>query len=238
MTHLKSLAAPKHYPTTRTVFTTAPRPGPHPKNWSIPLIIIIRDFLNYAEDAATARKIIKMRKVTVDGRVITDHKFPVGLMDVISLPEAGEHYRILPEPRKGLKPFKIRDEEAGFKIGQVRNKMHVRGGDLQLTLHDGRNIRFKNVDEQVRGYMTGDSLKISLPDQQIQAHIPLKEEVYVLITKGSKMGLHGRVTAIKKDVTYPDKPKVVVEVSGKGNITTLLTYVMPVGDSEPWIALP
>jgi len=238
MTHLKAPAAPLHYPTRRGVFTVAPRPGPHPAEYSIPLLILIRDILQYAEDSSTARKIIKLRKVLVDGRVVTDHKFPVGLMDVISLPDADEHYRVLPAYKKGLRPFKITKEEAGFKIGQIKNKMHVKGGGMQFTLHDGRNIRFRDVDEQVRSYKTKDSFKITIPDQQIQAHIPLKEGAYVLITRGSKMGLHGRATVIKRDVIYPDKPTITIEVPGKGTFTTRLEYAMPVGDGEPWLALP
>ena len=61
MTHLKSLAAPRHYPKTTGVFATRPRPGPHPAHESIPLIVLVRDILGLAEDAATAKKIIKMR---------------------------------------------------------------------------------------------------------------------------------------------------------------------------------
>ena len=198
----------------------------------------MRDFLKYAEDAATAKKIIKTRKILVDGRAVTDHKFPVGLMDVVSIPETGEHYRMLPVYRKGLRPLRISEEEAQFKIGQVKRKMHVKGGDLQFTLHDGRNIRFRNVDEQVRGYKTGDSFKISLPEQQVLEHIPLREGVYALITHGSKMGLHGRLITIRRDVVYPAKPTATLETGGGGQVTTILAYVMPVGDSEPWLALP
>ena len=238
MTHLKSLAAPKHYPTIRTVFTVAPSPGPHPAEESIPLLIIVRDFLKYAEDSASARKIIKMRKILVDGRVVTDHKFPVGLMDVVSIPETDEHYRILPLKGKGLRPFKISGEEASFKVGQIRRKMHVRGGDLQFTLHDGRNIRFKEVTEEVRSYKTYDSFKISIPDQRILDYVRLDKGVYALIYRGSKMGMHGRVVDIRREVIYPDKPTVTIETSNMARVTTRITHVIPVGGEEPWVQLP
>ncbi len=237
MTHLKSLAAPRHYPKTTGVFATRPRPGPHPAHESIPLIVLVRDILGLAEDAATAKKIIKMRKILVDGKVVIDHRFPLGLMDVVSIPDNEEYYRILPFPGKGLSPLKIDAEEARFKLGQILRKMHVKGGHLQFTLHDGRNLRFKEVDE-ARTYRTYDTFKISIPDQTVLGYQRMEVGAYAFIHHGSKMGLHGRITVIRREVAYPDKPTVTIEGTRIGKVTTLLTHVMPVGDEKPWLALP
>ncbi|HDJ66171.1 MAG TPA: 30S ribosomal protein S4e, partial [Nitrososphaeria archaeon] len=53
MGHLKRLAAPPHLKihVKEKVFTVCPRPGPHPKFECIPLLLIVRDYLGYAERA-------------------------------------------------------------------------------------------------------------------------------------------------------------------------------------------
>ncbi len=239
MGHLKRLAAPPHLDihVKEAVFTVAPRPGPHPKSQCIPLLLIVRDYLGYAERAEEARKIIKMGKIWVDGRPIKDYKFPVGLMDVVSIPETGENYRVLPVYRKGLRLIEIDEEESGFKLGKIVRKMHVKGGHLQITLHDGRNIRFKELSEEVMSYRTKDTVKIAVPSQTILGYLRLEEGRYGLLIKGPKQGLHGKILEINRDVVYPAKPTVKLSTS-IGESTSLLDYVMVVGEEEPWVKLP
>lgn len=175
--HLKRLAAPVRWELPRKIhkFTVRPLPGAHPMSESLPLLLIVRDILKYADNAREAKKIIKMGKVLVDGRVRKEEKLPVGLMDVVSLPDANENYRVLFD-RKGrikLKPT----ENPDVKLCKIKNKTVIKGGHIQLNLHDGRNIVIKvsdptKAEEDV--YKTGDTLLISIPEQEIKAHIPLK----------------------------------------------------------------
>jgi len=239
MGHLKRLAAPPHLRihVKEAVFTVAPRPGPHPKEECIPLLLIVRDYLGHAERAEEAKKIIRAGKILVDGRPIKDYKFPTGLMDVISIPETGEHYRILPIYRKGLSLIEISEDESGFKLGRIVRKMHVKGGHLQITLHDGRNLRFKELTDEIMSYRTKDTLKISIPSQTILGYLKLEEGMYGLLIKGPKSGLHGKITEIRRDVVYPAKPIVKLSTA-QGEVASLLDYVMVVGDEEPWLKLP
>ena len=238
MGHLKRLAAPPHLKISvkEAVFTVCPSPGPHPKYECIPLLLIVRDYLKYAERAEEARKIIKAGKILVDGRPIKDYKFPVGLMDVISIPETGENFRILPIYRRGLDLVEIPEEESGFKLGKIIRKMHIPGGYIQITLHDGRNIRFEDVDEGRKLY-TKDTLKISIPSQTILGHLKLEEGKYGLLIKGPKQGLHGKIVEIRRDVVYPAKPLVKLQTQ-QGEVISILDYVMVIGEEEPWIKLP
>ncbi|MEM0457315.1 MAG: 30S ribosomal protein S4e [Nitrososphaerota archaeon] len=239
MGHLKRFAAPRHFriPVKAAKFTIKPSPGPHPAEECIPLAILLRDHLKYAETMAEAKKIIKERKVLVDWRVITDHKFPVGLMDVISIPEAGEHFRIVSIYRKGLSLIKIQEDEAKLKIGKIIRKMHVNNAHLQITLHDGNNFRFKEVGVDVLSYKTGDSLLISFPEKNIIKHLKLSEGNYALVIKGPEEGKHGKIIEIKRDVTYPAKPTVTLDTKD-GKVTTLLSYIMVVGEGIPMVTLP
>ena len=76
MAWLKRLAAPKIYPIERKVkkFIVSPR-GPHPKEYSIPLLVIVRDILKLADVAKEARHAIKHGDVMVDGRPVIDQYF-------------------------------------------------------------------------------------------------------------------------------------------------------------------
>jgi len=201
-------------------------------------LVFIRDLTGLAENATEARKIVKSRMIYVDGSVVTDARRPLGLMDIISIPQANEHYRMLIYPGKRLRPVKIQPDEARFKLGQVKRKMHVGGGHLQFTLSDGRNLRFRDITDEVRSYRTLDTFKISLPDQRLEAVLRFKEGVYGYIHGGSKSGLHGRVVSMRREVVFPDKPTVTLELPLGGEVTTLLPNVMPVGDDKPWILLP
>ncbi|MEM4494867.1 MAG: 30S ribosomal protein S4e [Candidatus Caldarchaeum sp.] len=237
MTHLKSLAAPRHYPKKATVFTVNPSPGPHPKKKSIPLLIAVRDLLKLADNAHTARRIIKQGKFLVDGRVIRDPKFPLGLMDVLSIPELGESYRVLIKLGKGLSLVKTSSEEAGFKVCQIVRKNHVRGGGLMIGLHDGRTILFRGESlERGKSLKTLDSVKIALPSQEIIETISLDNGVYAYIHSGARAGLHGKILKIRRDVVFPDKPTATIETS-QGAVTTLLSSIMPIGGEAPWITL-
>lgn len=239
MGHTKRLAAPQHLKISvkEAKFTVTPRPGPHSKEESIPLLLIVREYLGYAERGEEAKKIIRMGKIWIDGRSVKDYKFPVGLMDVISIPETGENYRVLPVYGKGLRLIEIPEGESGFKLGKIVRKLHVKGGHLQITLHDGRNIRFKELSGEVMSYNTKDTLKISVPSQTILGYLRLEEGCYGLLVKGPKQGLHGKILEIRRDTAYPAKP--IVKLSTKvGEVTSLLSYVMVVGEEEPWVKLP
>jgi small subunit ribosomal protein S4e len=235
---LKRLAAPKSFiiPRKGKKFVACPRPGPHPKDRSVPLLIIIRDYLKYASTAREAEKIIKMRKVLIDGRVVTEPRFPVGLMDVISLPDINEHYRMIPIYKRGLSLIPIDEQEANFKLGMIVRKTMVNGGAIQFTLHDGRNLLFKNPSIDVKTIPVGDTFKISLPEQELLAHLELREGNYGLIIAGSRSGIHGKIIKIDRTPKYPAKPLIQIE-SSTGTISTILSYVMVVGENEPWLKL-
>ena len=61
-------------------WVVTPRPGPHPKYSSIPLLIVVRDILKLVETGKEAKKIIKAGEILVDGRPRKDHKYPTGFM--------------------------------------------------------------------------------------------------------------------------------------------------------------
>jgi small subunit ribosomal protein S4e len=227
--HLKRLKAPRTWRIERKVakWTVKPSPGPHPIERSVPLLLVVRDFLKLADTGKEARKIIGAREILVDGKARRDYKFPCGLMDVISIPKINEHYRVLFDRRGVLRVVKIDEERAKWKLCRIENKTMVKGGKIQLNLHDGRNII---VEEN--SYKTGDVLKISLPEQEILEVIPMEKGYLAMITGGRHTGQIAKIEEVV--VTRSPMPNII-KLEG---FSTIKPYVFPIGKDKPLVQLP
>jgi len=228
MAHLKRLMAPKTWVIERKTkkWTVKPSPGPHATERSIPLLLLIRDYLNYADTAREAKRIIGEREVMVDGKHQTNPKFPCGFMDVISIPKIEEYYRILLDSKGVLRLTPITAEDAKWKLCKIENKTTIKNGKIQLNLHDGRNI----IAEEE--YKTGDVLKISLPQQEILDVFPLAKGNLAMIIGGKHAGEIEKIEEI--EVTKNPKPNVV-KLKG---FSTIKPYVFPIGKDKPVVEPP
>jgi small subunit ribosomal protein S4e len=241
--HLKRKPAPKFWPIHRkeAVFTVRPKPGPHPFSRCVPLTLIVRDILGIAKTRREAKKIISQGKIWVDGKVQREDLFPTGLMDVVSIPEMEKAYRVLPS-QKGLTLYPVgKKEEAGFKLCRIENKATVKGGHIQLNLHDGRNvlIRVKDADHPEEDvFQTLDTLKINLPDQEIVGHFKLSEGAPAIIIDGKNIGRFGKIVAIERKPGQKRRNALVTIEDGNGNrFQTTMDYIFVVGDKKPHISL-
>lgn len=214
-------------------WTVRPSPGPHSLSKSIPLAIILRDYLNFALTLKEAKRVISEGKVLVDGVVRRDYKFPVGLMDVISIPEVGLYYRMVPNRARYIVPIPITEDQAKFKLVRIMNKTAVKGGNIQLNLEDGRNILVAKEDSVK--YLTLATLKIEVPSQKILASYPLVENTYGIIIGGKNVGAHGKVIKIKKAVYKVRKYSIVTIQRDNEVYETNLENVMVIGESTPEI---
>lgn len=228
MAHLKRITVPKTWPVERKTKKWSIRPslGPHPLERSVPLLLVVRDYLKYADTARGAKKIISSREIMVDGSVRRDPKFPCGLMDVISIPKVKENYRVLVDSRGIIRVMPISPEEAKWKLCRVEKKTIIKGGKTQLNLHDGRNIVVEGK------YKTGDVLKISVPDQKILDVLPFDKGSMAMITNGKHAGEIAEIE--DTEITRSSRPNVV-KLKG---FSTIKPYVFPVGKDKPLIKLP
>ena len=76
------------------------------------------------------------------------------------------------------------EEEIEFKLCRIENKTVVNGGQIQLNLHDGRNILVRlndptNAEEDI--YKTKDVLKIAIPSQEILERIEFQEDIFSIV---------------------------------------------------------
>lgn len=240
---LKRKPAPRFWPIHRKEFQWIVKPsaGPHSLEKCLPLSLVLRDVLGLAENRKEAKKILSQGKVYVDGKVRRKDNFPVGLMDVISIPDLNKFYRVMPS-HKGLFLNPISKEEANFKLLRVEGKTLVKNGASQIALHDGSNLLVK-VEEpespQAVSYETFDTLKLGLPERQVLGKLKTKKGNLAVITGGKNIGKYGRIVEIEKTEAKKRRNALVVIEDEKGNrYQTILAFVFSVGDIAPLISLP
>ncbi len=183
--------------------------------------------------------ILSEGKVLVDGKIRKKDDFPVGLMDVISMPTADKYYRVLPS-HKGLVLNPISKEEANFKLLRVENKTTVENG-IQVALHDGSNMLVKLADPKKSNevpYETFDILKVTYPDKQVASTLKTKEGNLAVITGGKNAGKNGKIVEIEKTVAKKRRQALVVIEDAKGvRYQTIMDFIFSIGETEPIIGL-
>ncbi len=200
-------------------YVTTPMPGPHQKFNCIPLKLIVRDSLKFAETSGEAKKILNAGKVLVDKKVRKEPHFPVGFMDVLEIPELQVRYRVNINKR-GLILEKIKEDETGIKLCRITGKTILKKGVQQLNLHDGRNILSKG------SHKIGDSLMIEIPSQKVLRHYTLRKGEPALIIAGRNRGVTGRIKDIKDRKSMLEKSTVTIETERGKDIETLKDYVV------------
>jgi small subunit ribosomal protein S4e len=222
---MKRLASPKAVPVhdrKERKWIINAMPGPHPKKHAIPLGVLLRDVLGVASTAREAKRILSGRMVEVDGRVRTDEKFPVGLMDVISFPKMETHYRMFVDRKGRLVPSQIGKEDASSKILRVVKKHTIRKGKLNLTFHDGKN---STGDNHVH---VGDSVVVSLPEAKMKSHLKREKGSNCLVMEGKHAG---SVVRLKEIIQRKGgKPSEALVESGGEEFITVAKYLFVVDE--------
>ncbi len=228
--HLKRIAMPVTWTTREkkgVVWVARPNPGAHSLEEGMPLTLVIRELLRYANSAREVKHILNHRKIMIDGVQRKDHRFNVGLMDAISIPDLKENYRVVLNKFNRLTLIKIDDGEAKEKVCKINGK-GLYQGKVQLRLSGGRTI----LADKKEKYSTGDSVLISIPEQKLIKHIPFEKGATVLLTKGKKAGVTGVVQEIKmhsKQNAKKTQEDMVIVKSGNETFETLKKYCFVLG---------
>ena len=241
--HLKRKPAPKFWPIHRKeyVWVVKPKPGPHSLEHSLPLTVVMRDVLDFAKTKKEAKTIISQGKVLVNGEVRKEEAFPIGLMDLMTIPDAEATYRVLPH-EKGLVLHPVGKDEATFRLCRIENKKIVNNGHVQLNLHDGTNKLNKVADpkdphEDV--YQTLDVVKVAIPSGEIIGQMKLAKDATALIIGGQNRGIHGKIVDMEE---VPGKKRrsllATIEDARGRRFQTILDFVFVAGDGGQAISLP
>ncbi|KAK6022554.1 Ribosomal family S4e [Ostertagia ostertagi] len=186
--HLKRLAAPKHWMLDKLggVFAVRPRSGPHKLRECLPLNLFLRNRLKYALNYSEVKKIMRQRIIKVDGKIRTDHKFPAGFMDVISIERTNETFRLLYDVKGRYTVHRITAAEGQFKLCKVK-ALHVAKKNIPyITTNDGRTIRYPDPHIKVN-----DTVVIDLTSNKITDFVKFEAGNLAMVTGGRNVGRVG-----------------------------------------------
>ena len=222
MTHLKRIAAPKTWPIKRkqNVWITRQNPGPHTSKTSISLNTVFKDLLKYTKTTRETKRIFNDGKILVNQKPRKDIDFPLGVLDVLSLP-TGENFRLLYNQigRFVLKP--IKKEEAEILLYKIKNKTVLKNKKIQLNFSDGTNLLVPKNE-----YSVGDTVVVE--KGKIKSHINLGDSSVVYVIGGKHIGLVGELK--KSENNYLVKAK-------KDSFSVLKEHIFVIGKEKPLITI-
>jgi len=216
MSHLKRQKVPKNWPIPRkgTAYVVRPRFG---INHGVPVLIVLRDLLNVAQNRREVKRVLHEKKILLNGKVVSEDRHPVMLYDILTLVPAKKNYRMTLKENGKFMVEEISEKKAGDKIVKVIGKKILKGKKIQLNLMDGRNFL---TDMKCS---INDSVAINLKEKKIDECLSLKEKAEVIIFAGKHAGKKGKITKL-------DMEKKMAEVNTKhGKINVLIKQLMVVG---------
>lgn len=193
--HLSRLTAPTSWPIQKKgiKWITRPSPGPHPLRSCMSFNLVLKNLLKHAKTTMEVKKILHEGKVLVDKKVRKNHKFPIGVMDVLEIPETKEYFRVLYTAKGNFMLHKIPAEEANLKPLKIIGKTKLKGDKTQLNLYDGRNLI---IDKD--GFNVGDTIILSLEGKPtIKKQIKFGKDALVYLVEGKHKGVSGVIEDIK-----------------------------------------
>ena len=204
------------------LWVAKPSPGKHSIKESITLVALLRDKLSLTETSRQAKKLLNQGEVLVDGVKAKKLSMPVGLMDVISIPKIGLHYRV--SVLKGiLSLHEISAEASKTKYCRVKGKKIVKKGKVQLNLHDARNVLIEREEDR---FKTGDTVLLSIPKQEIKGFLKMEKGAKCLVFKGKHAGEIGVLEeVVARSGSHSDNAKLKVNTR---EVITLKEYLMVV----------
>ena len=236
--HQKRLSAPSSWPVERktAVFTVKADAGPHGKA-GVPLLVLLRDVLEYADSRKETRYALNQRTVLVNGEPLSDEERPIGMFDILAFTEREEYYRVFPDAGGRLALTPISPDAADSKLGKIVDKREVPGGRTQLNLHDGRNLLVGEGGE----YRPGDSIVIDY-DDEIVAHFEFEEGALVTAVRGPHAGEIGTVEEVRMTPGSSSNHVLVAqeaggddpdgaEEGGGGGFETIAEYVVVIDEN-------
>lgn len=215
--HLKRYCVPNTWGSVgkkEEKYIVKPSSGPHSIKTSLPLILWLTR-LNLVATKREAKKILNQKNILVDGRRVKEVDYPVGFMDVISIPDIKKQFRVL---FNNLGKLELKEISKSFSLKpcKVIGKKMV-NGKLQINFFDGKNLL--NAAKELK---IGDSVVLELPNLKVNKVLKLDKNAKVSLIGGKHIGDNGDAVEFKDE-------KIVYNKQGK-SIETLKEYAYVTGD--------
>ncbi len=213
---MKRLNSPEFFGIHRKerAYITKPNAGRHSLERCIALSLAARK-LGLAKTTAEAEKTIKAKVFKVNGKTITEPKYPVGIGDILE--GAGESHRLWINEQG-----KITFEKASAKeepLYKVVGKYKDASNKVMLRLHDGSVIAAK-TDISVND-------SVILKGGKIEKTFKLAPGALCSVVNGVHVGAKGTVVNLVEGTMH--KPRSLVIESGSSKFETLVMNIMVTG---------
>lgn len=214
--YIKRLYAPKYFAVHRKEYkyVIKQNPGRHTLEKSVALSLLVNK-MELAGTRAESKRIIIEGNISVNGKVVREPKFPVGLNDVVSA--AKESYLIGIDRKGHIQLEKAKDSAS--QIYKIIGKYVSSGKHIMLRLHDGRSVK-GSADAKVN-----DSVVLS--NGNISKVIKLGQGSKCEVIDGVHVGTVGTVTKISEGNMHKQK-SVTIEPEGREQFDTLVKNIIVV----------
>lgn len=228
--HIKRINAPKRWNILRknNTFISRPNPG-RSLDLTLALNTVLKEMLGKTKTTKETKYLLKNQGVLVNGTRRWDDKFPVGFLDVVTMPTSDEHFRLIVNSQNKLELVSIPSSEATLKISKVSNKTHLKNGMFQINCSDGRNFRFKKDDKLVKEIATNDAIVYSIPDQKVKETLKLQKGSLVFLYNGKHIGQLVQVADFKGS-------NIVFKLNDE-MLETKKSYAFVIGKDKPVITV-
>lgn len=223
MSHLKRIRSPKSWPIARKTnkFVIRPNAG-KVQDLSLPLGFVLKEIVGMCDTLREVKVLLSKRQVSVDGKVRTDYKHPVGLYEVITAGESS--YRITLGKNGKLSVIVIDQKEKDTRLLQITSKMFIKGGKQQLGFLGGRVL----IVDDAKKYNVGDSIVLDA-NNKIVDHVSFTKGTLIQFIGGRHMGAKGVVSEIEGQ-------KIIVTIDNVPT-ETLKKYAFAVGTKSEVITV-
>lgn len=209
--HLKRSGMPKSWPMQKKIikFVTKPNPGSYQRKYVVPVVILLRDVLNYVKTSKEAKYVVTKKEILVNGNEVSDIKTPVGLFESFTIKKLNETYKVLFNEVGRIKLIKS-DDKTYLKVS---NKIVLKNGKFQVNTFSGNNVL---VDKKEFSNMSiNDTLIYCNKHKKVHTSLKFEEKANIYIFDGKFKGLFG---VIKNIIHYNGRAKDIIEFESNGKI--------------------
>lgn len=211
--YMKRLNAPVYFGIERKgyKYVTKPTPGRHALDKCIPLSVALKQ-IGEVKTTSEASKAIKSRAIRLNGKIMSNPRYPIGISDVITVANKSYVCSINSQGKFAISESKS-SETPYIVVGKYKSK----NGTIMLCLHDGTNIGYSkpiNVNDS-----------IYLKDKKVSKHIKLDVGAQCSVINGVHVGARGKIISISSGSMHKQR-SVVIESSPEVKFETLVRNVM------------
>ena len=227
--HLKRINAPKSWLMDKMGgnFAVRPSQGPHALRQSIPIQVFLRDRIKVALNGREANMILHQKQglVYIDKKVRRDPKYPIGLMDVVEIPEMNGAWRCMYDVKGRFTFVRLAKTETSHKLCRIMKKQMGPNRIAYIVTHDARTIRFADPSISVN-----DTIRYDIEKGQVEAVLKFETGNTAYVSEGNNKGRVGVITHITK----LDGSHDIITLRDKNNhtFTTRVEFVFVIGKGE------